>query len=223
MKKAWIVARHEFRVTVKRIWFLVATLLPILLAGAGFATQIFAVRTVEKTQHELRERKLGVVDRWGGFPFHKLEFLRVPGRQAAVQDNLHPERREVDVPRFDQGFEKRDAVFDRDVEDIRLQELEHNDSHLLIASVGESRHEAEPVFIVQFLSRHSLDHVQQLLRDEAFEGPKGLPLEHRTGGLLLAGFAFAENQLAYFLKQGRGWVRQFSLQGVRAQEVRQRG
>ncbi len=66
MKKAWIVARHEFRVTVKRVWFLVGTFLPILLAGAGLSTQIFAVRTVARTQHQLRERKVGVVDRWGG-------------------------------------------------------------------------------------------------------------------------------------------------------------
>src|SRR3989475_11851254 len=122
-------------------------------------------------------------DRWAGFPFDELEFLRVSGRQAAVQHYLHPERREIDVPRFDQRTEKRDAVFDREVEDIRLQELEHDDSRLLVTSVGESRHETEPVFIVQFLFRHSLDDVQQLLSDEAFQGAEGLLLEHLADGL----------------------------------------
>ena len=114
-------------------------------------------------------------------------------------------------------------MFDRDVEDIRLQELEHNDSHLLIASVGESSHEAEPVFIVQFLFRHPLDDIQQLLGDEAFEGPEGFLLEHRTDRLFMFGLAFAENQLAHFLEQGCGRLRQLSLQGVRALKVRQHG
>src|SRR4029450_4514627 len=64
------------------------------------------------------------VDRWSGVPFDELESLRVPGRQAAAQDDLHRERREIDVPRFDQRIEKRDAVFGRHVEDVCLQELE---------------------------------------------------------------------------------------------------
>ena len=42
-------------------------------------------------------------------------------------------------------------------------------------------------------------------------------------GCSLLGFALAENQLAHFLEQGRGRVRQLSLQGVRAEDVRQRG
>src|SRR5438552_13584090 len=50
-------------------------------------------------------------------PFDELESLRVPGRQAAVQHDLHAECRKVDIPRFDQRIEKRDAVLDRDVED----------------------------------------------------------------------------------------------------------
>ena len=114
------------------------------------------------------------------------------------------------------GSKKRDAIFGRDVEDIRLQELEHHDPHLLVASVAESSDEAEPVFIVQLLFRHSLDDVQQLLGDEAFEGAEGLLLEHRTDGLRLSGVALAQNQLAHFLEQGRWGVRQLSLQGVRA-------
>jgi hypothetical protein len=49
--------------------------------------------------------------------------------------------------------EKRDAVFDRDVEDVCLQEVEQDDSHLLIAAAGESSREPKPVLIVQFLFR----------------------------------------------------------------------
>ena len=63
------------------------------------------------------------VDGWDGFPFHELKFFRVPGRQAAVQDDLHRERREVDVPRLDQRIQERDAILGRNVEDIRFQEL----------------------------------------------------------------------------------------------------
>src|SRR5688572_17534439 len=47
------------------------------------------------------------VDRSDGFPFHELKFFRVPWCQAAVQDDLHRERREVDVPRFDQRIQER--------------------------------------------------------------------------------------------------------------------
>src|ERR1041384_5783205 len=66
VKKAWIVARHEFAVTVKRVWFVFATLVPILMTAAAISAQVFAVRSVEETQQALRERKIGVVDLWGG-------------------------------------------------------------------------------------------------------------------------------------------------------------
>src|SRR5688500_496461 len=56
-----------------------------------------------------------LVDRWAGFPFHKIDLLEVRGGQATVQNNLHPEGREVDVPRFNQRIEKREAVCGRDV------------------------------------------------------------------------------------------------------------
>ena len=147
----------------------------------------------------------------------------MPWRQVAVQHDLHTERCEVDVPRFDQRIEKRHAVVDRDVEDIRLEELEHDDPHLLVRPVGESSDEPEPVFIVRFLLRHALDDVQQFLRDEAFERPERLLFQYRTDGLFFAGFAFTENQLAHFLEQRRGWIHQLSLQSVRPQAVRQHG
>ncbi len=65
MNKAWIVARHEFLVTVKRIWFLVGTLLPIVLGGIAVAAEVFSVRTWHESQQQLRGKAIGVVDHWG--------------------------------------------------------------------------------------------------------------------------------------------------------------
>src|SRR5882762_7079297 len=39
----------------------------------------------------------------------------------------------------------------RQAEDIRIQELKEGDPHLFIALAGESSHQVEPIFIVQFL------------------------------------------------------------------------
>src|SRR5207244_891852 len=63
---------------------------------------------------------------------------------------------------------------------------------------------------------------QQFLRDETFERPEGLLLEHRANGWFLARFAFAKNQLAHFLEQRRRRVRELSLQGVCPHEAGQR-
>ncbi len=66
MRKAWIVARHEFRVTVKRAWFLVACfILPVFFAvvGGGMA---LVMKTVVDEAKEARGKDLGVIDRWGG-------------------------------------------------------------------------------------------------------------------------------------------------------------
>jgi len=43
---------------------------------------------------------------------------------------------------------------------LAVEELEHDDAHLLIASAAELRHHAKPVFVLQFFCGHSLDHVQ---------------------------------------------------------------
>src|SRR2546422_8145221 len=43
-----------------------------------------------------------------------------------------------------------------------------------IASAAELRHHEEPVCIFQFVLGHSLDHVQHLLGDQAFEFAEGL-------------------------------------------------
>ncbi len=66
MKKAWIVARHEFLVTVKRVWFLVACfVLPVFFAAVGGGMTLVAKHVVEETE-EARGKDLGVVDLWGG-------------------------------------------------------------------------------------------------------------------------------------------------------------
>jgi len=66
MRKAWIVARHEFRVTVKRAWFLVATFLfPVLFAAIGGGMTLVAKQVVDEAK-ETQGRDLGVIDRWGG-------------------------------------------------------------------------------------------------------------------------------------------------------------
>ena len=119
------------------------------------------------------------------------------------------------------GSKKVDAVFIRQVKDIRIQELENDDPHLFIALVAESSHPAEPAFTFQFLFGDSLDHVQQLLGDEAFEFAEGLPLKNGAYECLFVGVAFAENQLANFLKQGAERVPQFFLQLFPTLEVSQ--
>src|SRR2546422_8019843 len=52
-------------------------------------------------------------------------------------------------------------------EDVRIEELEHDDAHLLVAAAAELRHRPEPRFVLQLLLGQSLDHIQQLLGDQA--------------------------------------------------------
>src|SRR2546422_2736552 len=107
------------------------------------------------------------------------------------------------------------------VEDIRIQEVEDDDSHLFIASAAESSHQVEPVFTLQFFFGDSLDHVQKLLGDEAFKFAEGLLLKNRPYLFFFVACALAENQLSNFFKQGRGWVLQISLQFFLALDVSQ--
>ncbi len=66
MRKAWIVARHEFLVTVKRWWFIVAAVvLPLVFAGLAGGMSLLAKETVEESERAHRGRDLGVVDGWG--------------------------------------------------------------------------------------------------------------------------------------------------------------
>src|SRR6266487_6060405 len=55
-------------------------------------------------------------DRLLGFPLDKLESLRLPWDDAVVKDNRQTERREVDVPGFNQRIQERDAVLSGDVD-----------------------------------------------------------------------------------------------------------
>ncbi|HVR87823.1 MAG TPA: ABC transporter permease [Planctomycetota bacterium] len=67
MRKAWIVARHEFLTTVKRVWFVVATfVLPFLFAGIGYGMHSVGQRAVEESIAAVRDKPLGFVDHWGG-------------------------------------------------------------------------------------------------------------------------------------------------------------
>src|SRR5713101_10050485 len=87
------------------------------------------------------------------------------------------------------------------MEDVCVEKLEDHDSHLLIASPTDSSHRAEPLFVFQFLSGDSLEHVQELLCDEALEFTKGLLFENPSYFLLFFRCALAENQLSNFLEQ----------------------
>src|SRR4029453_5676 len=94
--------------------------------------------------------------------------------------------------------------------------------HLFIHGGGESSDETKPVLIVQFLFRHSLRDVEQLLGDEPLEGAERLLLEHRTHGLRFSWSALAQNQLPHFSEQRRRRVRELSLQAGRADEIGKR-
>lgn len=76
MKKAWIVARHEFLVTVKRVWFVVATfILPLLFGGIGYGMSNVAKNAVDESLAPVRNKPLGYIDLWGGLP-ERANFLK---------------------------------------------------------------------------------------------------------------------------------------------------
>ena len=63
MSKAWVVARHEFAVTVKRLWFVLATFVfPLLSLGVLALMILLQVRTMEDTKRSALEKPLGLVD-----------------------------------------------------------------------------------------------------------------------------------------------------------------
>ena len=156
-----------------------------------------------------------------GFQFDELEFLHVPHDESLVQDDFQSERRKVDVPGFNQRIQERDTVLNGHVEDVRIEELEHENAHLFIAPAADLRHRPEPGFVFQFLLGQSLHHVQQLLRDQAFELAEGLLLEHRAYLSFRVGVALAKDQLADRPKQRRGLFPEFSLQLLLPLVVRQ--
>src|SRR5437588_5108840 len=81
----------------------------------------------------------------------------------------------------------------------------------------------EAVFTVQFFFGDSLDHVQELLRDKAFEFAERLLLKNRTDLFFSVRYTLPEDQLSNFSKQRRGWVCQVSLEFFRPLEIRQLG
>ena len=67
MKKAWIVARHEFLTTVRRVWFVVVTfILPLVFAGIAFGLGSIAEQAVNESRSSVRDKPMGYVDEWGG-------------------------------------------------------------------------------------------------------------------------------------------------------------
>ena len=67
MKKAWIVARHEFLTTVKRVWFVVVTfILPLIFGGLGYGMSQVAEQAVVESQAAVRTKPMGYIDQWGG-------------------------------------------------------------------------------------------------------------------------------------------------------------
>jgi ABC-2 type transport system permease protein len=72
MTKAWIVARHEFLTTVRRVWFVVVTfVLPLVFAGIGYGMTRVAHQVVEDSLSSVRDKPMGYVDLWGGLVEHK--------------------------------------------------------------------------------------------------------------------------------------------------------
>jgi len=72
MNKAWIVARHEFLTTVRRVWFVVVTfILPLIFAGIAYGMGSIAQQAVQESQASVRDKPMGYVDDWGGLVPHE--------------------------------------------------------------------------------------------------------------------------------------------------------
>src|SRR6266478_2599492 len=132
------------------------------------------------------------------FSFDKLEFPCVTGNQSAIQDNFHAESRQIDVPGFDEWVQKRNTIFARYVEDVRVQELQNAHAHRFVATAAESRYGLKPGFAFQFVFGDCLDYVQQLLCDEALEFAERLFLKDHPYLFLFPRCALAENQFSNF-------------------------
>jgi ABC-2 type transport system permease protein len=88
MNKAWIVARHEFAVTVKRVWFIVATFVfPLLFTGLGGGMLWMMSSTLQETQQELKQKPLGLIDRSGRLALDsdKFQIRRFDDEAAGVK------------------------------------------------------------------------------------------------------------------------------------------
>src|SRR2546429_5190819 len=67
-----------------------------------------------------------------GFPFNKLKSPGVPRSQAAVQNNLHSKRGEIDVPGFNQRIQKSGTVLRSEEHTSELQSRLHLVCRLLL-------------------------------------------------------------------------------------------
>src|SRR6266571_1031069 len=70
-----------------------------------------------------------------GLELDELELLHVPGDESVIENDLQSKGREVDVPRFNQRIQERDAVLDGHMKDVRIEELEHKNAHRRIAAM----------------------------------------------------------------------------------------
>jgi ABC-2 type transport system permease protein len=90
VRKAWIVARHEFAVTVKRLWFVVATFVfPLFMLAIAGSMLLLAKHSVEETQRSISGKPLGVVDLWGGLKTRPAGFeIRTFADEAKAREEL---------------------------------------------------------------------------------------------------------------------------------------
>jgi hypothetical protein len=143
---------------------------------------------------------------------HELEPPQVLGGHLLIQDDLQPERHQVDVPGRDERIEERGAVLGGNVEEIGIEELEHDDPHRLVAPSAEPGHLEEPVVVVQLFLAHPLHHVEQLLRHQPLELAKWLLLEDRADECGARRSTLAQDQRPYFAEQRGGLVVQLALE-----------
>src|SRR5947209_3800341 len=136
-----------------------------------------------------------------GFRFPEFELLQMTASQSAVQYDFHAKAVEFDIPALNEWVEKRYAIFNRNVEDIRIQEFKDQDTRVFIGPLANSRHAVNPFFVFKLFFRHSFRHIEKPLGDEAFELAERLPFEDVGDLFLLRGYAFPENELAEFLKE----------------------
>lgn len=97
MNKAWIVAKHEFLVTIRRVWFVISTFVfPLLFLGLGGVLFLVMRHTVEKQEERITGLPLGVVDLWGGLK--KEPEFRI--RRFANEDEALAALREKQIATF---------------------------------------------------------------------------------------------------------------------------
>ncbi len=65
MSKAWIVAKHEFLVTIRRVWFVISTFVfPLLFLAIGGVLMLVMRHTIEQQEARVSGLPLGVVSEW---------------------------------------------------------------------------------------------------------------------------------------------------------------